>query len=70
MNVAGREVRERLVGEVGDDLVDDSVIAVLGLDEVELVGAVGEDRKVPPVGPQLGLRTEQAVRRTISRRPP
>lgn len=40
----------------------------LGLDEVERLGAVAEDRKVAPVGPQLGLGAKQ-VRRTISRRP-
>ena len=52
-------MRQRLVFEVGDDLLDDGVIAVLGLDERDLVGAVGEEREVPPVGPQLGLRAEQ-----------
>ena len=33
VEVAGGEVRQRLVFEVGDDLLDDGVVAVLGLDE-------------------------------------
>ena len=33
VEVAGGEVRQRLVLEVGDDLLDDGVLAVLGLDE-------------------------------------
>ena len=53
-------MRERLVFEVGDDLFDDGVVAVLGLDEREILGAVGEEAEVPPVGPQLGLGAEQA----------
>jgi len=48
-----------LVFEVGDDLLDDGVLAVLGLDEGALVGAVGEEAVVAPVGEQLGLRSEQ-----------
>ncbi len=44
-------MRERLVFEVGDDVFDDGVLAVLGLDQGELVGAVGEQAEVPPVGP-------------------
>jgi hypothetical protein len=57
--VAGGEVRERLVFEVGDDLLDDGVVAVLGLDDLELVGAVSDEAEVPPVAPQLRLRAEQ-----------
>jgi hypothetical protein len=38
VEVAGGEVRERLVFEVGDDLLDDGVVAVLGLDDLDLVG--------------------------------
>jgi hypothetical protein len=49
-----------LVFEVGDDLFDDGVIAVLGLDERELVGAVGDEREVSPVGPQLGLHADES----------
>ena len=33
VELAGGEVRQCLVLEVGDDLLDDGVIAVLGLDE-------------------------------------
>jgi hypothetical protein len=40
-----------LVFEVGDDLLDDGVLAVLGLDQGELVGAVGDEREVAPVRP-------------------
>src|SRR3954454_10081305 len=31
-----------------------------GLDDCDVVGAVGEKREVPPAGPQLGLGSEQA----------
>jgi len=41
-------------------VLDGGVIAVLCFDERELVGAVGEDRRVAPVGPQLGLWAERA----------
>ena len=58
--VAGWEVREGLVFEVADGLLDDGVVAVFGLDDRERVGAVGHEREVPPVGPQLGLRADQA----------
>ena len=53
-------MRQRLVFEVGDDLFDDGVVAVLGLDDGDVVGAVGDEREVPPVGEQLGLGAEQA----------
>jgi len=53
-------VRQRLVFEVGDDLFDDGVIAVLGLHQRDVFGAVGDEGEVPPVGEQLGLRAEQA----------
>ena len=58
--VAGGKVRQRLVFEIGDDLLDDGVIAVLGLDHGELVGAVGDQAEVPPVWEQLGLRANEA----------
>ena len=48
VEVAGGEVRERLVFEVADDELDDGVLAVLGLDDVERVGAVGGEREVAP----------------------
>ena len=53
-------MRQRLIFEVGDDLLDNGVVAVLGLDERDLLVAVGDEAEVPPVGPQLGLRAEQA----------
>ena len=58
--VAGGEVREGLVFEVADRLLDDGVLAVFGLDEGDRFGAVGDEREVPPVGPQLGLRADEA----------
>ena len=41
-------MREGLVFEVADRELDDGVLAVLGLDECELVGAVGRERVVLP----------------------
>ena len=61
---------QRLVLEVRDDLLDDGVIAMLSLDHLDLFGAVGDEREVTPVGPQLRLRADSRVRLTISRRPP
>ena len=52
-------MRQRLVFEIGDDLLDDGVVAVLGLDERDVLGAVGDQGEVPPVGPQLGLGAQQ-----------
>ncbi len=60
VKVTGGEVRERLVFEVGDDLLDDGVLAVLGLDDRDVFGAVGDQTEVPPVGPQLGLGAHEA----------
>jgi hypothetical protein len=37
-------------------MLDDVVVAVLGLDQRDVLVAVGEKAEVPPVGPQLGLR--------------
>jgi len=51
VEIAGGEVRERLVFEVGDDLLDDGVIAVLGLHDLKRLRAVGDEAEVPPVGP-------------------
>jgi hypothetical protein len=59
VEVPGGKVRQCLVFEVGDDLLNDGVIAVLGLDDGEILGAVGDEGEVSPVGPQLGLRAEQ-----------
>ena len=70
VEVPGREVRQRLVFEVGDDLLDDRVVAVLGLHQRDVLGAVGDEREVPPIGEQLGLGAEtRRVRRMINRRP-
>jgi len=51
VELAGGEVRERLVFEIGDDLLNDGVITMLGLDDRDVFGAVGDEREVPPVGP-------------------
>jgi hypothetical protein len=59
VEVPGGEVRQRWVFEIADDLFDDGVVAVLGLDHGEVIGAVGDEAEVPPVGPGLGLRTDQ-----------
>jgi hypothetical protein len=58
--LAGGEVRECLVFEVTDREFHDCVLAVLRFDELERVGAVGQEREVAPVGPQLGLGADQA----------
>jgi hypothetical protein len=52
-------VRQRLVFEIADGQLDDGVLAVLGLDCFEWVGAVCQKREVAPVGPELGLGSEQ-----------
>ena len=51
----GGEVRERLVFEIADAQLDDGVLAVFGLDELERVGAVGEERVELPGRQQLAL---------------
>src|SRR3954454_2395973 len=58
--LARREVRQGLVFEVADRELDDGVPAMLGLDEFDRVGAVGQEREVSPVGPELGLVAEQS----------
>jgi hypothetical protein len=55
--------------EVGDDLFDAGVLAVLGLDELDRFGAVGGDREVSPGGKQLAAGVLGGTRRTITRRP-
>ena len=60
VELPGGEVGERLVLEVGDHLLDHGVPAVLGLDQGDLLGAVGDEGEVAPVGPELGLGAEQA----------
>ena len=59
VEVGGGEVREGLVFELGDDLLDDGVLPVLALDQRELIGAVGEQAEVPPVRPQRRLRSRE-----------
>ena len=63
-------MRERLVFEVGDHLLDDGVVAVLGLDERDLLAAVGEEAKCRQSGHSSACAPSRRVRRTISRRPP
>jgi hypothetical protein len=46
--LAGGEVRQRLVLEVADRQLDDGVLAVLGLDQFERLGAVGEEGEQLP----------------------
>ena len=65
-------MRQRSVDPVGEDLLDDGVVAVLvlGLDQLER--GVGEDRVVAPGREQLALpggawRLRSRTRRTISR---
>jgi len=53
-------VFERLVFEVADAELDDGVLAVLGLDQRDLVAAVGREREVLPDREQLGLPAEDA----------
>ena len=53
-------MRERLVFEVADRELDDGVLAMLGLDDLQCLGAVGQEREVAPVRQQLGLRADQA----------
>ena len=53
-------MRECLVFEVADRELDDGVLAVLSLDERDVLAAVGEEREVAPVRPQLGLRPDAA----------
>lgn len=63
-------MRECLVFKVADRELDDgSALAVLGLDDCQRLGAVGQEREVAPVRPELGLRPIRRVRRTISRLP-
>ncbi len=49
-----------LVFEIADRELDDGVLAMLGLDEHQWLGAVGGERVVLPVGEQLGLGSDQA----------
>ncbi len=48
-------MRECLIFQVADDQLDLGMLTVLGVDEVDWLGAVGDEREVPPVGEELGL---------------
>jgi hypothetical protein len=63
-------VRERLVFEIADAEFDDGVLAVLGLDRLEWLGAVGDERVVLPAGQQLARASSVRTRRTIRRSEP
>ena len=63
---------ERAAGDVGEDLLHDRVVPVLGLGLDHLDRGVGEDRVVAPGGEQLALPSAafsfwSRTRRTISR---
>jgi hypothetical protein len=53
-------VRQRLVFEVADRQLDEGVLAVLGLNDREVVGAVGGEGKQLPARQQLALAIEGA----------
>jgi len=55
VNLPDEQVRQRPVVQVGEELLDDGVAAVLLLGLGEFVGAVGEDGVVAPGGEQLAL---------------
>ena len=57
-SLLGRQIVWKMDG--GDDLFNDGAIAVLGLHDREIVGSVGDETEMPPVGPQLGPGSEQA----------
>ncbi len=46
---------ERLVFEVADRELDLGVLAMLSVNGVQVLAAVGQEREVPPVGEELGL---------------
>ena len=60
VELPGWEVHKRLVFQIGDDLFDDGVITMLGLDDHDVLGAVGDEREVTPIGPQPRLRAKQS----------
>src|ERR1700733_5722758 len=59
VELAGGEMRERLVFEVADRELDDGVLAVLSLHDLQRLGAVGDEREIPPVRPQLCLWADE-----------
>jgi len=54
--------------EITDSQFAHRVMAVIGVECDGGAGAVGDERVVAPVGPQLRLRADQPLRRTIRRR--
>ena len=60
VEVAGREVRQRLVFEIADAQLDDGVLAMLGLDDLKRVGAIGQERRVLLTRQQRALGVESA----------
>ena len=58
--LAGREVRQGLVFEVADRELHDRVLAMLRFDDLDRVGPVGQKRVVAPVGPELGLGSQES----------
>jgi hypothetical protein len=51
VELAGRKMHKRLVLQVGNHLLNYGVIAMLSLDQRDVLGAVGDEREVTPVGP-------------------
>ena len=71
VEVAGGEVRQRLVFEVADDQLDDGVLAVLGLDDARCRSVrLVMNAKCRQSGNSSAWAPSRRVRRTISRRPP
>jgi len=66
----GREVRQGLVFEVADHLLDDGVLAMLGLHCFDRFEAVGREREVAPLAANSSPSAASSrTRRTPSRRP-
>ena len=53
-------MRKGLVFELADRELNNGVLTMLCLDELELIGAVGQECVMTPVGPQLGLLTHES----------
>jgi hypothetical protein len=58
----GREVRQRLGFEVADRELDDGVLAVLSLDRLDRVGAVGRERVCPVTDESQVMRASRVGR--------
>jgi hypothetical protein len=67
----GREVRQGLVFEVADHLLDDGVLAMLGLHCFDRFEAFGREREAAPLaGEQLALGRRGRTRSGATRRRP